>query len=104
MSHTHRCQFCDQDYPGLGMTGEDEHGDERCDCPVTDTCPGCSEHGACEDCGQRPAGSEINQFLCDPCAERWTENREPPDPDLNAPTPRERYAHEAELFYRERFK
>jgi len=70
---THRCQFCESDYPcATFITGEDEHGRERssCECKSTDECPGCSEHGACEDCGKAPAGDERSMFYCTPCAER----------------------------------
>jgi len=44
---THRCQFCDSDYPcATFITGADEHGRERssCECRETDTCPLCSDY------------------------------------------------------------
>lgn len=59
----------------------------------------------CEECGEQEAGSEINPFLCDQCAERWLDNYDgPPDEDYSGPTLSEQHAHEAEQFYRERFK
>lgn len=73
MTAVHRCQWCDQDYPcHTFIEGEDEHGHFRsaCDCKAKDECPGCSEHGACEDCGKAPAGDERSMFRCTPCADK----------------------------------
>lgn len=78
---THRCQYCDSDYPCDSMqeVSEDVY---RCDCKAVDSCPGCLEHGACEHCGTRSAGSEINECLCEPCAQTWLDNYDPePDSD-----------------------
>jgi len=47
MTVTHRCSFCDSDYPcDTFRLGEDEHGRERsaCECRETDTCPLCSDY------------------------------------------------------------
>jgi len=80
---THRCQFCDSDYPcDTFVQGEDEHGRERaaCDCKATDECPGCSEHGACEECGKAPAtGDGHKPFFCEPCEVEWIDNYSGPD-------------------------
>lgn len=92
---THRCQFCDSDYPCHSFVeGEDENHRQRwaCDCKSTDECPGCSEHGACEDCGQASAGDERSMFRCTPCADVWMDNYEPPEPDLNDVSAGERMA------------
>lgn len=51
------CQFCEQTYAAL------PNG-------PTDECPGCAEHGACEDCGEAPAGDERDLFKCSACAEK----------------------------------
>lgn len=87
-NHTHECQYCGADYPGttLLVEGEDDHGRFRseCECQITDECPGCSEHGACETCGKAPAGDERKMFLCTGCADEWEENYDGPEPDLNA--------------------
>ena len=43
---THRCQFCDADYPcDTFREGEDEQGHDvsACDCPKTSTCPDCAD-------------------------------------------------------------
>lgn len=55
------CQFCEQTYAALpnGPTNE---------------CPGCAEHGACEDCGKAPAGDERDVFRCTPCAQQRIDN------------------------------
>jgi hypothetical protein len=82
--HNHVCQFCEGSYPGTTQTFVvDDAGTLDCDCKVTEECPGCSEHGACEDCGQAPAGDERNPFLCSPCADQWEQNREPAAPDAD---------------------
>jgi len=47
------------------------------DCP----CIPCQTHGLCEDCGERPAGAELNVFLCESCAATWLDNYEPPEDD-----------------------
>jgi uncharacterized protein (DUF1810 family) len=79
MRHTHRCQWCDRDYPGVTdlIEGQDEYGHDRsaCGCPVTDECPGCSVHGACERCGQAPAGDDREMTLCANCADQTEDAR-----------------------------
>ncbi len=75
MRVTHRCQFCDSDYPCDTMqeVSEDVY---RCSCKSVDSCPGCSEHGACEDCGAKSAtGDGHKPFHCAECAEGY----EPPE-------------------------
>lgn len=101
MTCVHVCQWCGRDYP-CSTTEEVSEDVYRCACKSTDECPGCSEHGACADCGEQPAGSETNEELCDGCAERWLENYEPPDPDLSGPNYREQSAHWAEQRSRDR--
>lgn len=83
--YTHRCQFCDSDFPCDTMQ---EVSDDvyRCECKHVDTCPGCSEHGACEDCGKAPAtGDGHKPFFCEPCEETWLDNYDgPPDGDAGS--------------------
>ena len=49
MNHTHRCMWCDSDYPGVTplVEGEDDNGRYRaeCECPSTEECPDCAEIG-----------------------------------------------------------
>lgn len=83
---THRCSFCDSDYACDTMqeVSEDVY---RCECKSVDSCPGCSEHGACESCGSRPAmGEHPNQFLCGECLHNWLDNYEPEEPDYDPVT------------------
>lgn len=79
MNHTHTCQWCSQSYPGTTLLVEGETEDGRpvasCECQVTDECPGCSEHGACEDCGKAPAGDERDLFRCKDCADKTEDSR-----------------------------
>lgn len=70
----HTCQFCDGRYP-CETTEEVSEGVYRCECKSVDECPGCSEHGACERCGQAPAGDERNLFMCSACAEATEDSR-----------------------------
>lgn len=79
-NHVHICQFCEGRYPGTTLLVEiDDRGNCACECLVKDECPGCSEHGACEKCGQAPAGDERKPFLCTPCADDWEANYSGPD-------------------------
>lgn len=86
-NHFHRCQWCEGLYLGVTLLveGVDEDGRDRaaCECKVTDECPGCSEHGACEKCGKAPAGDDRKMFLCTGCADEWEANYDGPEPDLN---------------------
>lgn len=91
MNHTHTCRWCEQSYPGTTLLVEGETEDGRpvasCECQVTDECPGCSEHGACEDCGKAPAGDERDYFRCTPCAQKRIDNFDLPsdwEPDYGA--------------------
>lgn len=89
MNHQHICRWCEQRYPGNGTAHEiNDHGDLGCDCTgPTDECPGCSEHGACEDCGKAPAGDERDVFRCTPCAQKRIDNFDLPsdwEPDYGA--------------------
>lgn len=97
--HTHSCVFCGQHYTCDAPMERNHDGwpDPVC---VTRTepnldhqaCPGCREHGACEDCGERPAmGESPNAFLCAECLHKWIDNYEPPEPDLNAVSWQEQY-------------
>lgn len=90
MSVTHRCQFCDGDYAcDTFEQGENEHGHavSRCQCQAVDSCPGCSEHGACEQCGKAPATGDGHQpFYCGPCEEKWLDNYDGPEPDYDPVT------------------
>jgi hypothetical protein len=83
MSITHRCQWCDGDY-ACDTTQEVSEDVYRCQCKAVDSCPGCSEHGACEKCGTAPATGDGHQpFYCGPCGEAWLDNYEPPDEDYD---------------------
>lgn len=82
MTTLHRCQWCEQDYP-CDTLQEISHNKWRCDCPSFNECPGCSQHGACECCGQASAtGDGHKPFYCGPCEEVWIDNYDgPPDSD-----------------------
>jgi hypothetical protein len=74
MTVQHRCQFCDSDY-ACDTTQEVSEGVYRCECKAKDECPGCSKHGACEDCSRKPAtGEHPKAWLCGDCADEWIEN------------------------------
>lgn len=96
---THRCQYCDGDYRCDTMR-EVFEGVYRCECKAVDTCPGCSEHGACEECGQQPAiGAHENPWLCAECLHEYIDNYDgPAEPDYDAPS----IAELSERAYRER--
>lgn len=79
----HRCAYCESDYPCDTMreVSEDVY---RCDCKETQECPGCSEHGACEQCGKAPATGDGHQpFYCAACEESWLDNYDGPEPDYD---------------------
>lgn len=81
MTVTHRCQFCDSDYvcDTMHEVSEDVY---RCQCKSVDTCPGCSDNGACEKCEKAPATGDGHQpFYCEACEADWLDNYEPDDPD-----------------------
>lgn len=79
MTVQHRCQWCSGDYP-CDTTQEVSEGVYRCSCKAVDECPGCSENGACEECGHAPAtGDGHKPFFCGPCEERWVDNYSGPD-------------------------
>jgi hypothetical protein len=78
LSVTHRCQFCDADYP-CETTQEVSEDVYRCQCKAVDECPGCSKHGACEDCGTAPAtGDGHKPFYCQACEDNWLDNYDGP--------------------------
>lgn len=91
MTCTHRCQWCDGDYP-CTTTEEVREGVYRCACASTDACHGCREHGACEECGERSAaGADEHPSLCAECLKTWLDNYDGPEPDYGAVTLQEQY-------------
>ncbi len=98
-AHSHACTFCGQHYDCTAPMVENHDGWPNPVCvaqqePNLDyqSCAGCREHGCCEDCEAAPAGSEINPFYCEPCAQKWQDNREPPEPDYDGVTIHEQCA------------
>lgn len=87
MRVTHRCGFCDADYPCDTMreVSEDVY---RCECESVESCPGCLTNGACESCGKVPAtGDGHRPFYCAACEEQWLENYDgPSEPDYDPVT------------------
>ena len=92
MTCLHRCEWCDGDYP-CETTQEVSEGVYRCACPSPTECPGCSKHGACEECGKAPATGDGHQpFYCAACEATWLDNYSGPDePDYDRVTLDEQY-------------
>ena len=87
----HRCECCDGDYP-CNTTEEISEGVYRCECVAVHCCPGCAEHGACEECGKAPATGDGHQpFYCAACEATWLDNYDGPEPDYDAVTLDEQY-------------
>ena len=87
--HTHPCTFCGQHY---GCDAPFERNDDGWPAVVCVTrlepnldyqaCPGCREHGCCEQCEAAPAtGDGYQPFYCAECEAKWLDNYDGPEPD-----------------------